>query len=79
MRPINEADQEDYKQQEGEEQYQAFLERRALMGGPDAPEACEKCDGNGRVITDACLCPAPVRDEDCYQECPKCLGSGVHP
>ncbi len=75
---ISEADAEDYKQQEGEERHQAFLERKAMMGGPDAPEDCEVCGGEGRVVTDGCLCPAPVRDEDCYRECPsRCLGTGV--
>ena len=65
---IPEADAEDYKQQEGEERYQAFLERRAIMGGPDAPEPCEDCDGKG--FTNETYPPS---------ECPCCLGTGVQP
>jgi hypothetical protein len=74
---ISEDDAEDYKQQNREEKRRAFLERKAMMGGPEAPAPCEQCDGNGQIVTDGCLCPAPVRDEDCYQECLRCLGTGV--
>jgi len=44
---VSEDDAADYRQQAGEEAWQAFLERRARMGGPEAPEPCEKCDGAG--------------------------------
>ena len=70
----------DGQQQDREDKRREFLERRARMGGPDAPETCDDCDGKGRVVIDACLCPALVRDEDCYRECPgRCLGTGVQP
>ncbi|KKK99344.1 hypothetical protein LCGC14_2633670 [marine sediment metagenome] len=45
----------------------------------EVPEPCEKCDGNGRLVIGGCLCPAPMRDEDCYRECSRCLGTGVQP
>lgn len=76
MKPISEADQEDYRQQEGEERHRAFLERRAMMGGPEAPEDCEMCDGTRF---------APLIDHDAKTwrtvpvECPRCLGTGVQP
>ena len=49
------------------------------QGALGYPPPCEKCDGNSRIVTEACLCPAPVRDEDCYRECPRCQGTGVQP
>ncbi|KKN75257.1 hypothetical protein LCGC14_0382560 [marine sediment metagenome] len=67
---ISEADEMDYKQQEGEEKYRAFLERRAMMGGPDAPEPCETCSGQDFAVVEwpwGC------------KECPRCLGTGVQP
>lgn len=78
---ISEDDAEDYKQQAGEERWQAFLERRAMMGGPEAPEPCEKCDGEGvRCTHDQGWC-LPTCDSgfSSDNECPRCLGTGVQP
>ena len=69
----------DGQQQDREDRMRARLEEMGRRGGPDAPDACESCDGKGRIVTEACLCPAPVRDEDCYRECPRCLGTTVQP
>ena len=81
---ISEADQEDYKQQEGEERYRAFLERRAMMGGPDAPEPCETCGGEGRVkrrVSKDMAIDAGFPDTEGWEyedTCPgRCLGTGV--
>ena len=72
---ISEADAEDYRQQAGEEAWQAFLERSATMGGPEAPEPCEHCWGKGR-----CAVLAQVGEHRAiYNECPRCLGTGVQP
>ncbi len=67
-RPISEADAEDYKQQDREDKRREMLERRARMGGPDAPETCDDCDGKG--FTDETY---PL------SECGRCLGTGVQP
>ncbi len=69
----------DGQQQDREDKRRVRLEEMGRQGGPDAPDACESCDGDGRIVTEACLCPAPVRDEGCYRECPRCLGTGVQP
>ena len=75
---ITEADQEDYKQQEGEERHRAFLERRAMMGGPDAPDRCSHCGGNGSCMWNGAD-HGGVNCDDPYDECPHCLGTGVQP
>jgi hypothetical protein len=84
---VSEADAEDYKQQDREDQRREFLEQRSRMGGPEAPEGCEKCDGNGVVYvvnkelvfesSDFYIIPADAIGEarDCYP----CLGTGVQP
>ncbi len=59
----------DGQQQDREDTRREMLERRGRMGGPDAPEPCEECEGTG-CRNDQC------RDND---DCPKCLGSGVQP
>ena len=58
---------EDGKQQDREDKRREFLERRSMMGGPEAPEPCEDCDGTGRV-------PFGL-----LSECSRCLGTGVQP
>ena len=65
---MSEDDAADYRQQAGEEAWQAFLERRATMGGPEAPEPCGECEGEG--FTAETFPPS---------ECPRCLGTGVQP
>ena len=55
-------------QQDREDKQREMLERRARMGGPDAPEPCENCDGQG------CF-DGPHG----YLECPRCLGTGAQP
>ena len=57
------------QQQDREDKRREMLERRGRMGGPDAPDDCEKCDGRGELY----------RLEDRYEECPRCLGTGVQP
>ena len=74
MRPISEADAEDYRQQDREEKRREFLERRAMMGGPEAPEPCEECGGEGSHLSQATW-NSPVLKH----ECPRCLGTGVQP
>jgi len=75
MRPISEDDVADYRQQEGEEQYQAFLERRAMMGGPEAPEPCEECDGEGSFWQKE----KGGGLSGSQTLCSRCLGTGVQP
>ncbi|KKN00770.1 hypothetical protein LCGC14_1134570 [marine sediment metagenome] len=58
----------DGQQQDREDKRREMLERRARMGGPDAPEPCEDCDGKG--FTNETYPPS---------ECPCCLGTGVQP
>ena len=72
MRPISEDDVADYRQQDAEERERARLERRGMMGGPEAPEPCERCDGEGRV-------EPQFWTSQPYIECPRCLGTGVQP
>ncbi|KKL48849.1 hypothetical protein LCGC14_2321430, partial [marine sediment metagenome] len=62
---ISEADAEDYKQQDREDKRRGFLERRGRMGGPDAPEDCERCGGKGYRGCKPC---------QTKRECPRCLG-----
>ena len=58
----------DGKQQDAEDKRREFLERRARMGGPEAPEPCEDCDGDGFT-----------RETYPPSECSRCLGTGVQP
>jgi len=78
---ISEADAEDYKQQDREDKRREFLERRARMGGPDAPEPCEKCDGQGEIVySDTSLGRGGYAGQTISSgECPRCLGTGVQP
>ena len=70
-RPISEADQEDYRQQNREEKMRARLEEMGRRGGPDAAEACEDCEGEGYGKS--------ADDGFCGPECPRCQGTGVQP
>ncbi|KKL78200.1 hypothetical protein LCGC14_2027280 [marine sediment metagenome] len=68
----------DGQQQDREDKRREMLERRARMGGPDAPEACLHCGGDGscsRVGADS----GGVNCSDPQIECPHCLGTGVRP
>ena len=77
----------DGQQQNREDKRRARLEEMARMGGPDAPEDCEKCDGIGSVYVvekrrvfeseASYLIPADAigKERDCYP----CLGTGVQP
>lgn len=91
MRRVSEDEEADYRQQEGEERWRAHLERRAMMGGPDAPDPCERCGGEGKVkgqemraVTrdmaidagDPALEGSPIF-QVVEEECPRCLGTGV--
>ncbi len=69
MNYMGEADEMLYRQQDREDKRREFLEQRSRMGGPEAPEPCERCDGRGSVY----------RLEDRYEECSRCLGTGVQP
>ncbi len=59
----------DGQQQDREDRRREFLERRSKMGGPEAPEPCEKCDGRGFIVG---ILPSEP-------PCPRCLGTGVQP
>ena len=56
----------------GEERYQAFLERRGMMG---APEPCDMCDGTGMVTVKV----GPLERPRYPTECDYCLGTGAQP
>ena len=63
---------EDGKRDAAEDKRREFLEQRSRMGGPDAPEPCEECEGKGAKLVN------PPNDCD-FVECPRCLGTGVQP
>ena len=75
VRPISEDDQADYRQQDAEERERNRLFRLGQRGGPDAAEPCGHCWGKGRcaVLAQAGKHPAV------YNECSRCLGTGVQP
>ncbi len=69
-----------------EDKWQERWDRMEVQGrawdgdiGEPPVRKCKECEGSGRVVVDGCLCPALVRDEDCYRECSRCLGTGVQP
>ncbi len=69
MSPISEEDMAGWKRVRREERLRErlfALPRR----GPDAPDPCEECDGQGHISVIA------VPPE---QECPRCQGTGVQP
>ena len=37
---------------------------------------CPKCEGQGEVVIDACLCPVAMRGDECYISCQRCERSG---
>ncbi len=81
----------DGQQQDREDKRREDLERRARMGGPDAPEDCERCHGVGSVyaVKKECvteqvvegvgyyIIPADEIDKD--RECGPCMGTGARP
>ena len=56
----------DGQQQQRVDKRREMLERRARMGGPEAPEPCDPCDGEGFT-----------RETYPPSECPHCLGAEV--
>lgn len=78
VKRISEDDAEDYRLQDAEERYRVRLERRAMLGGPDAPEPCEECGGKGHVICSDCAAEG-MDAIDCFKQCPRCLGVGIQP
>ncbi len=68
-----EADEMLYKQ-DREDKRREMLERRGRMGGPEAPEDCGACNGEGmRFVAGA------DEYEPITEDCPHCLGTGVQP
>ncbi len=68
----------DGQQEDREDKRREGLERRGRMGGPDAPDPCERCDGEGHIPCThdrGCCTPGECMGE----ECPRCLGTGVQP
>ncbi len=75
MRPISEDEAADYRQQTLEDRARARLERMGRRGGPDAPDPCEKCNGEGSFWQ---------KEEGGSLSgsrtlCSRCLGTGVQP
>ena len=62
------------QQQDREDKRRERLEEMARRGGPDAPDPCERCDGEGSHLSQATW-NSPVLKH----ECPRCLGTGVQP
>lgn len=86
MRPISEDDAADYRQQDAEDRERHRLERMGQRRGPDAPEPCEDCGGEGTVLQAVSMDMAiDAGDRDLCGErvrvpCPgRCLGTGVQP
>ncbi|KKL80148.1 hypothetical protein LCGC14_2007670 [marine sediment metagenome] len=81
----------DGQQQDREDKRREMLERRGRMGGPDAPETCERCGGTGsiyvvnkecvteQVIEGVCYYIIPADGIDTDREYGPCMGSGVQP
>ena len=72
----------DGQQQDREDKRRESLERRARMGGSDAPEDCEKCKGTGEIVVLRELgaeIPFGQVHPHSHTECPRCLGTGVQP
>ena len=66
---------EDGRRDDAEDKRREFLEQRSRMGGPEAPEPCETCGGEGSFWQ--------KRDGGSLSGsrtlCPRCLGSKVQP
>ncbi len=65
----------DGQQTDREDKRREDLESRSRMGGPEAPEDCETCEGSGILEVREGSYPNGVYFLS--SECPKCLGSGV--
>ncbi len=77
---------EDGRRDDAEDKRREFLEQRSRMGGPEAPEPCDMCGGEGRVkrrVSKDMAIDAGFPDTEGWEyedTCPgRCLGTGVQP
>ncbi len=81
----------DGQQQDREDKRRARLEEMGRMGGPDAPDLCQRCHGTGsvyavkkecvteQVVEGVCYYIIPADEIDTDDECGPCMGTGVQP